>query len=65
MGVGGGNEPRLVEPEAHDLVDQLQSIGKEASYLVFADEGHDVIKYPNKVRCYTTITDFFKAHLRP
>ena len=27
------------------------------------DEGHDVLKYANRVTCYTTITDFFRKHL--
>jgi hypothetical protein len=33
-------------------------------YLVFEDEGHDVLKYANKVRCYETIAVFFSRHLR-
>lgn len=35
-------------------------LGKRLDYLVFEDEGHDVLKRPNRVRCYKTIVDFFR-----
>lgn len=31
---------------------------------MFEDEGHDVLKYENRVRCYNAITDFFSKHLQ-
>jgi dipeptidyl aminopeptidase/acylaminoacyl peptidase len=33
--------------------------------LIFEDEGHDVLKYENRVACYNAITDFFAKHLKP
>ena len=30
---------------------------------MFEDEGHDVLKFQNRVRCYNTITEFFKRYL--
>ena len=32
-------------------------------YLVFEDEGHDVLKFENRVRCYEAIVEFFAQHL--
>jgi pimeloyl-ACP methyl ester carboxylesterase len=61
--IQGQNDPRVVERESRDVVEQLQAAGKQADYLVFADEGHDVLKYANRVTCYTTIADFFRQHL--
>ncbi|MFL5735357.1 MAG: prolyl oligopeptidase family serine peptidase [Chloroflexia bacterium] len=61
----GANDPRVIERESRDVVEQLHAAGKEAEYMVFENEGHDVIKYENKVLCYNTITDFFKKHLKP
>jgi dipeptidyl aminopeptidase/acylaminoacyl peptidase len=61
----GANDPRVIERESRDVVEQLREAGKEVEYVVFENEGHDVIKYENKVLCYNTITDFFKKHLRP
>lgn len=63
--VQGRNDPRVVEQESHDLVEELRGLGKHVDYLVFDDEGHDVLKLPNRVRCYETIVDFFREHLAP
>jgi len=38
-------------------------MGRHVDYLVFEDEGHDVLKLPNRVRCYYTIVGFFAEHL--
>ncbi|MFN8442008.1 MAG: prolyl oligopeptidase family serine peptidase [Caldilineaceae bacterium] len=61
--IQGANDPRVVEQESRDVVEQLQAKGKDIEYMVFGDEGHDVIKYQNKVICYNRITDFFAEHL--
>jgi len=63
--IQGKNDPRVVEQESHDLVDRLRGLGKDVEYLVFDDEGHDVLKLPNRVRCYDAITSFFSQHLDP
>jgi dipeptidyl aminopeptidase/acylaminoacyl peptidase len=63
--IQGKNDPRVVEQESRDLVEELRSQGKEIEYLMFEDEGHDVIKFDNRVRCYNAITDFFKRTLKP
>ena len=61
--IQGRNDPRVVERESHDLVDELRGGGKDVEYLVFDDEGHDVLKLGNRVRCYDTITSFFSGRL--
>lgn len=61
--IQGRNDPRVVEPESSDLVEALRGEGKDVDYLVFEDEGHDVLKLPNRVRCYDAITSFFSRHL--
>ena len=63
--IQGKNDPRVVEPESHDLVEGLRAAGKEVDYLVFENEGHDVLKLENRVRCYDAIGSFFSAHLAP
>ena len=49
--------------ESRDLVEYLRGLGKDVEYLVFPDEGHDVLKLPNRVRCYDAITSFFSEQL--
>lgn len=61
--VQGKNDPRVIEQESRELVEKLREIGKEVDYLMFPDEGHDVLKYENRVKVYTTMTDFFRKHL--
>jgi dipeptidyl aminopeptidase/acylaminoacyl peptidase len=61
--IQGKNDPRVVELESRDLVDELRAQGKDVEYLLFEDEGHDVLKLPNRVRCYDAIAGFFAAHL--
>ena len=61
--IQGQNDPRVVEQESRDLVDYLRGEGKDVEYLVFPDEGHDVLKLPNRVRCYDAITSFFSEQL--
>jgi dipeptidyl aminopeptidase/acylaminoacyl peptidase len=61
--IQGQNDPRVVERESHDLVEELRGHGKDVEYLVFEDEGHDVLKLPNRVRCYDAIVGFFSDRL--
>jgi pimeloyl-ACP methyl ester carboxylesterase len=63
--IQGQNDPRVVERESRDLVEALRGQGKDVDYLVFEDEGHDVLKLPNRVRCYDAIARFFFGHLEP
>lgn len=63
--IQGKNDPRVIEQESRDVVEQLRAAGKTVDYLMFEDEGHDVLKFPNRVTCYNRITSFFAEHLRP
>jgi pimeloyl-ACP methyl ester carboxylesterase len=61
--IQGKNDPRVVEQESRDLVESLRGEGKEIEYLMFENEGHDVLKFENRVAAYNAITDFFKQQL--
>jgi pimeloyl-ACP methyl ester carboxylesterase len=61
--IQGKNDPRVIERESRDVVEQLRAKGKQVEYLMFENEGHDVLKLENRVTCYNSITDFFKKHL--
>jgi len=62
--IQGRNDPRVVERETYDVVERLRSRGIHVDYLVFEDEGHDVIKFKNRVTCYNRITNFFAENLK-
>ncbi len=63
--IQGRNDPRVVAKESEDLVADLRKKGKDIQIMVFEDEGHDVLKYENRVACYNGIADFFVKHLKP
>lgn len=63
--IQGKNDPRVVELESRDLVENLRSKGKQIDYLPFENEGHDVLKLENRIACYNAITEFFHTHLDP
>lgn len=63
--IQGANDPRVVEQESRDIVEGLRSQGKQIEYLVFEDEGHDVLKFDNRVLCYNRIKDFCADILAP
>jgi dipeptidyl aminopeptidase/acylaminoacyl peptidase len=63
--IQGRNDPRVVAAESEDLVRELKSKGKQIELLIFEDEGHDVLKFNNRVTCYSSIADFFAKHLNP
>ena len=62
--IQGRNDPRVVEKESSDLVDRLRSRTIPVDFLVFEDEGHDVLKFKNRITCYSRITKFFTDHLK-
>jgi len=63
--IQGRNDPRVLAVESKEVTESLKANGVETEFLVFEDEGHDVIKFKNKVICYTKIVDFFKKYLNP
>jgi pimeloyl-ACP methyl ester carboxylesterase len=65
LAIQGKNDPRVVEKESRDIVDRLNAEGKNVEYLMFEDEGHDVLKFNNRVTVYNRIIEFFKKHLNP
>jgi pimeloyl-ACP methyl ester carboxylesterase len=63
--IQGRNDPRVAAAESEDLVRELSADGKKIELLVFENEGHDVLKYENRIKCYTKIADFFVKNLKP
>ena len=63
MIIQGRNDPRVPEPESAQVAADLKRKGVQVDYLVFEDEGHDVLRYKNRVVCYNGITEFFLKHL--
>ena len=60
--IQGRNDPHMVAKESKQLVIGLKKKGKDIEILLFEDEGHDVLKYANRVTCYNAIADFFAKY---
>jgi len=63
--IQGRNDPRVLVAESTEVAQSLKESGVDTEFLVFEDEGHDVMKFRNKVLCYTKIVGFFRKHLNP
>ena len=61
--IQGRNDPRVVVAESDRLVEELRSNGKVIEYLVFDDEGHDMVKHENKVEANVAILEFSQSRL--
>lgn len=61
--IQGRHDPRVAAAESEDLVANLRAAGKQIEMIIFENEGHDVLKYANRVTCYNAITDFFTHQL--
>lgn len=64
MVIHGANDPRVPLSEAQQLVEKLRERDVPVEFLVFEDEGHGIVKLPNKLRAYPAIVDFLNHHVR-
>lgn len=63
--IQGRNDPRVLEIESREIAETIKANKVPVELLVFEDEGHDVLKFKNKVICYAKITEFFRKYLTP
>lgn len=65
MVIHGANDPRVPIGEAEQIVEGLRGRGRPVEYLRFEDEGHGLVKLPNRVRAYSAVAEFLDRTLRP
>lgn len=63
MVVQGANDPRVPQEESDQIVEQLRARQHPVEYLLFPDEGHGIVKLPNRIRAYTAIGEFLDRYL--
>ena len=63
--IQGATDPRVVKGESDQMVDRLQSLGREVEYVVFDDEGHGFTKRTNELRAYRLAAEWLERHLLP
>lgn len=56
--IHGRNDPRVPLAEAEQIAAALRARGREVELLVFADEGHGLVKRPNRIAGYGAVARF-------
>lgn len=61
--IHGRNDPRVPLGEAEQIVARLRALGRDVELLVFADEGHGLVKRPNRRSGYGAAGNFLSRIL--
>ncbi|MFZ5817482.1 MAG: S9 family peptidase [Bacillota bacterium] len=61
--IHGANDPRVPVSEAEQIVEAVRSRGGVVEYLRFEDEGHGILKLPNRLKTYPAVADFLDRYV--
>ncbi|OGO41614.1 MAG: peptidase S9 [Chloroflexi bacterium RBG_16_57_9] len=61
--IHGANDPRVPVGEAEQIVAALSERHVPVEYLRFEDEGHGIVKLPNRIKAYTAIAKFLGKYV--
>lgn len=61
--VHGMNDPRVPIGEARQILRAAAAQGTPVDSLIFADEGHGILKRPNRLVFYRKMAEFFRRYL--
>jgi len=64
MVLQGANDPRVLQVESDEIVDELKKNGIPVKYVIFEDEGHGFRKKDNQIKGYEQIKDFLEFYLK-
>ena len=63
MVLQGANDPRVLQIESDEIVEEARNSGAYVEYLLFDDEGHGFIKKENQIEGYRKILNFLNNYL--
>ncbi len=61
--IHGANDPRVPVGEAEQIVESLRARGREVGYLRYEDEGHGLVKLPNRMHAAEATAAFLDRFL--
>ncbi|SDL58753.1 Dipeptidyl aminopeptidase/acylaminoacyl peptidase [Salinimicrobium catena] len=64
MVLQGANDPRVLQVESDEIVEELKKNNVPVEYVVFEDEGHGFIKKENEIKGYKQILAFLDKYLK-
>jgi alpha-beta hydrolase superfamily lysophospholipase len=59
----GARDPRVLRGESDRVVAAAERNGVAVTYVVYADEGHGLVRPPNRLSFYAVMEAFLAAHL--
>ena len=62
--VQGANDPRVLQVESDELVEEARKGGAPVEYLLFPDEGHGFRKKSNRIKASETYLTFLDTYLK-
>lgn len=61
--IHGLNDPRVPVGEAGQIMQTMQSLGRESHIMTFQDEGHGLVKLHNRIEAYSNALGFVMFHV--
>ena len=61
--VQGANDPRVLQVESDELVDEVRANNVPVEYVLFEDEGHGFRKRVNRITASEAYLQFLNQHL--
>lgn len=60
----GANDPRVLQVESDEIVENAKANGVSVEYVIFEDEGHGFVKRENNIKASKAVLEFLDEHLK-
>ncbi|MEM7511329.1 MAG: alpha/beta fold hydrolase, partial [Bacteroidota bacterium] len=60
----GSQDPRVLQVESDEIVENVKANGVPVEYVLFEDEGHGFVKKENQIEAYSAILTFLDKYLK-
>ena len=60
----GSQDPRVLQVESDEIVENVKANGVPVEYVLFEDEGHGFVKKENQIEAYSAILTFLDRYLK-
>ncbi len=64
MVLQGAQDPRVLQVESDEIVENVRQNGVPVEYILFEDEGHGFVKKENQIEAYGKIKEFLDQYLK-
>jgi dipeptidyl aminopeptidase/acylaminoacyl peptidase len=64
MVLQGAQDPRVLQIESDEMVDEMKKNNVDVDYVLFEDEGHGFVKKENQIEAWTKILEFLDTRMK-